>query len=85
MSCGLPVIGTDVVGINDVIHHGSTGLLCRRNKEHIADAMLHVVRRPRIAQKMGSDARKQVKETFSIEKSIEEELRIYDFIADSFS
>ena len=39
MACELPVIGTNVSGIRDVIQHGENGLLCTESEEGIAAAI----------------------------------------------
>lgn len=42
-SCGLPVVGTNVRGINDAVEHGLNGMLCDERAESIASAIMSVL------------------------------------------
>lgn len=39
MACGLPVIGTNVPGVRELIVHGKTGLLCSPDSDSIRNAI----------------------------------------------
>ena len=39
MSCGIPVIGTDVSGIRNLINHKKNGFLCGTDSESISKAI----------------------------------------------
>lgn len=74
MACGLPVIGTDVPGIREVIVHGETGILCGVSVNELRAAMLEVLGNREKARKMGERARKFVVDNFSLDKVVELEL-----------
>jgi len=53
MSCGLPVIGTDVDGIHDVIQHGETGWLCQPDPTSIRTAIECLLANPDLRSSLG--------------------------------
>ena len=65
MACGLPVIGTDVPGIREVIQHGVNGLLCEPNEYHIASAIVNLLSDLEVRRRLGHQARKDVLEKHS--------------------
>jgi len=56
---GLPVIGTTGCGAEDAIVHGVTGLLIPQEQiaERLPEAILHILRDPALAAKMGAAGR----------------------------
>ncbi len=57
MACRLPIIASDVPGINNMISDGVTGILVpARNEEKLADAVLSLIARPDKAAKMAASA-----------------------------
>jgi len=74
MSCGLPVIGTDIPGIRDVIQHGETGLLCSHEPDSIRESIQKIIDNPELATRLGQNARHYVMNNFSIERIVEIEL-----------
>ncbi len=67
MACGCACIGSDVVGVREVIEHGQTGLLVPEgDSQALADALMRLLEQPDWAQNMGKAARKQVKENFNL-------------------
>ncbi len=77
MAAGLPVVGSDVSGIRDVIHHGETGLLSGTSAEQLKAAITEVVDNPSLAQKLGHAARQHILESFTVEAVAKRELEIY--------
>jgi glycosyltransferase involved in cell wall biosynthesis len=66
MSAGLPVIGTDVGGIPDIIEDGENGLLVpERSPEAIRDAVLTIAGDERLRERLTSAASRDVRERFS--------------------
>ena len=66
MSAGLPVIGTDVGGIPDIIEDEKNGLLVpERSPEAIRDAVLSLAGDERLRVKLTSAATSDVRERFS--------------------
>jgi glycosyltransferase involved in cell wall biosynthesis len=77
MSCGLPVIGTDVPGIRELITHRETGYLCGTSAEALQDALGKVLSDARMRDVLGVNARQFVIDNFSLEKIVELELSVY--------
>lgn len=76
MACGLPVIGTNVPGIRDVIRHRETGFLCNTNPEDIRQAIKEVLGDPGLCIRMGSNARNFILENFALKRVKEMELKV---------
>ena len=74
MACGLPVVGTDVPGIRELIRHGETGYLCGTSPGEIRDAIKVVLDREDLRTLMGSNARNFVVEHFRLKRIVEMEL-----------
>lgn len=78
MACGLPVIGTDVPGIRDVLRHGETGWLCGTDSHSIRSAIMHLLQHPEVRHSLGSNARRYVTSCFSLERVLEMEMDLYN-------
>lgn len=74
MACGLPVIGTDVPGIRDLLRHGETGALCPPTPEGIREAVQTVLAVGALQARLGGQARQFVLEHFSLDRVVEQEL-----------
>lgn len=71
MACKKPVIGTNIGGIPNVIDNGENGLLVPpKNPKALAEAIIKILRNPKLAQKMGENGYEKVKENFTWEKQI---------------
>ncbi len=68
MACGLPVIGTDVPGIKTIIKDGVNGILCGTDSKSIAHALNKLKLNAGLKDKIACNARKYVKENYSLEK-----------------
>ncbi len=77
MSCGLPVIGTDVPGIREVIKHGETGYLCARGAQSIRQATQALLGDRGLRQRLGESARRYVLENLSLDRIVQIELDTY--------
>lgn len=60
MACGLPVIGTNVAGIREVIHDNENGILCEPHQESIHQALQTLLNDRASHQRLGSAARKTI-------------------------
>ena len=74
MACGLPVIGTNVVGINEVVKHKLNGYLCGISTGSIRKAIREMLRDKELRKKMGENARRTIVEEYSLEKLVKREL-----------
>ena len=77
MACGLPVLGTDVDGIREVIRHGENGILCDADPKSIREAIISVMEDKELKEKVGEKARKTVEQRFSLDKLTNKELELY--------
>ena len=58
MACGLPIITTNIPGINNIITHGENGLLTEKeNWEDLSSQINYLILNNTIAQKIGTNAR----------------------------
>jgi len=74
MACGLPVIGTDVPGIRDIITHRENGYLCGTSTEEIHSAIKEVLKDSKLCEYIGENARKYVVDNCSLERIAHMEL-----------
>lgn len=68
MACGLPVVGTDVVGINEVIEDGETGLLCDTEATAIHETVTKLMEDEVLREQLGTNARKEIVENYSLDE-----------------
>lgn len=69
MACAKPVIGCYGQGIDEIIHHGKTGILVQPNCEvELSDAMLMLLVDQDLRQKIGSAAHYLVAEHFTVQR-----------------
>jgi glycosyltransferase involved in cell wall biosynthesis len=67
MAMGCACIGTDVVGVREVIAHGQTGLLVPEgDAQALADAIAQLLAKPDWAEQLGLAARASVKAQFDM-------------------
>lgn len=76
MACGLPVIGTDVEGIREIIHHGKNGFLCGLEVESIKKTLTELMTSRIVKKKLGGNARKTIENYFSLESCLTKELTL---------
>jgi glycosyltransferase involved in cell wall biosynthesis len=66
MAAGVPVVGTDVAGIRDVVRHGETGLLVpARSPERLAEAIRQVVEDRELRARLAAGALEDVRRRFT--------------------
>lgn len=78
MSCGKAVIGTDVVGIREIIQDGINGILCGNNAHEISHAILRLMGDPLLREKLGNNAREYIVKYCGISKIVDMELVVYE-------
>ncbi len=60
MSCEMAVIGTDVIGINEIIINNYNGILINSNPAELRSAMIKLHKNPTLQNELGSNARKTI-------------------------
>lgn len=82
MACGIPVIGTDVTGINEVITHGETGLLCRTDVDSLRTTIRLLAADKQLQERLGKGAREFVVRNYALDMVAASELAIYSRLLD---
>jgi glycosyltransferase involved in cell wall biosynthesis len=73
MAVGVPIVGSDVMGINEVIENGSTGLLFPAgDEEKLAETVTMVLMDKGLSNRLSSAAREFVVTHFSLDDKVEE-------------
>lgn len=79
LALGVPVVGSAVGGLPEVIHDGATGLLVPpADPQALASAVLELLRNPDRARAMGMAGQREAGETFTIEAMVRGYLKVYD-------
>ncbi|SYZ74197.1 putative Glycosyl transferase family 1 [Candidatus Zixiibacteriota bacterium] len=79
LASGLPVIGSRIGGIPEIIIDGQTGILVEpENSEALAEAIMTLARDSKLRYRMGQAGRKFVTEKFHWDESLRLMLHIYD-------
>ncbi len=78
MAMGIPVIGSDVGGIPDLLRHGREGFLVPPgDPSALASAVRVIIDDPHLAAAMGRAGRKRVSGQFSARKMVQDIERVY--------
>jgi glycosyltransferase involved in cell wall biosynthesis len=78
MAHGLPVVGSDVGGIPEMIVHGETGLLVSpRDPKSLASALERLINCPQERRRLGEAGRRRCEMHFSIEAHVEKMIEQY--------
>jgi glycosyltransferase involved in cell wall biosynthesis len=79
MAAGVPVVGTKVEGLSEVIEDGVSGYLVQTgNWQALADALATLLRNPEQAKAIGQCGRKRAECLFSLERFRTSMIGIYD-------
>jgi Glycosyltransferase len=66
MACGLPVIGSDVGGIPDIIENGKTGILVKeKDVTGLAIVLSRLITSPDLHEKLATTSKKLIRQKFS--------------------
>lgn len=65
MGAGVPVVATNVGGLNDVVQHGVTGLLVPPSPQALADALMQLAGDPGLRTRLGAEGQRLAMATFS--------------------
>jgi N-acetyl-alpha-D-glucosaminyl L-malate synthase BshA len=78
MACGVPVIGSDIGGIKDIIIDGETGLLSKqKNSDSLAEKIIKLLSDEQLRKKVIENGFKLVKEKFTWEAISDRFMNIY--------
>lgn len=66
MACGVPVVGSDIPGVNEVVKHEENGFLVPpKNSEALANVILTLLNDENLRRKVGRDARQLMTEKYN--------------------
>ncbi len=75
---GLPTIGTDIIGVREVVVKDMTGYLYKpRDYIGLSELLIRLIENPDLVKNMGQNAHNFVSENFSLEKMVEGYLELY--------
>jgi len=78
MAAGLPVVGTDVGGMSEVVADGTTGLLAPvKDDSALAECILRLAVNPQLRRQMGDAGRSRAKQLFDEPRMCAEYKRLY--------
>jgi glycosyltransferase involved in cell wall biosynthesis len=77
MACGLPVVGTDVDGIRDLVRDGETGVLSGTSPSELRVSIERVLGDPALRERMGRAARDETAGV-SLERVVELEVEVLE-------
>lgn len=81
MSCGLPIVATDVRGNRDLISSGEDGILVpTRSPKEMADAISMLLDDEKMRRRLGKNARKTIEEHYTWDTVSNNILRCYESI-----
>ena len=79
MATGLAAVATDCGGIGEVVEHGVSGLLVSPGDPiELSEAVVRLLTEVELAYRMAVNGRKKVEEQFSLEKTCQSLLNIYE-------
>jgi glycosyltransferase involved in cell wall biosynthesis len=77
-AAGVPVAATPVGGIRETVVDGETGLLVPvGDAAALAAAVCRLLGDPELSARLAAEARRRVRERYSVERMVEETLRLY--------
>lgn len=76
MSCGLPCIGSDILGIRNDIHHMNNGYLCQTDYISISEAIERILSDNSLQKNLGINAREYILENYTLDRIVQLELGI---------
>ncbi|VVB89281.1 Trehalose synthase [uncultured archaeon] len=85
MACGIPVIGSNIGGITDIIRNKENGLLVEpENPKDIADKIIMLLSEEKLKQKFSKNGLETVKEKFSWDVVINRFVEVYNSLFISY-
>lgn len=81
MACGLPVLGTRVAGIQEIITDGENGLLCETHAVSIREGVQRLMADSALRQRLGLAARQYIEAHFALDRIVELEMNLLQRLA----
>ena len=82
MACGLPVVGSDVTGIRDIVRHGETGwLVTAGDAGALAVALGTLSDDPALRERLGRAGRTAVQQRYALPAVVEQEMAVLSEVA----
>ena len=78
MSCGMPIIGTNVPGLKNTIQNGSNGLLVESNEDAIKQGILKLLKDAPLRSFLGNEAREFIISNCSKEVVFQKDFELLD-------
>jgi glycosyltransferase involved in cell wall biosynthesis len=79
MSCGAPVLGTEIGAFKEIVEHGVSGwLVPPSSPEALAGAIRMLWNDPDLRQRLGEGGRRRIVEKFNWRKAAEETVAVYE-------
>ena len=78
MACGLPVIGANAPGINEIIIHGENGLLCGTSTEEIRSRIEELIVDTCLRAHLSANARENIVNKYSLDRIAQKELNLFE-------
>lgn len=81
MAAGLPIVATNVGGNSEAVVNGITGwLVPPKNPDAMAEKIVDLLHDPQKARSWGKQGRKRVNKKFTIERMVQEHIKLYEGI-----
>lgn len=81
MSCGIPVVATDVGGVSEALN-SDCGILCKpKDAQQIGESVIKLLKNNDLRQSMSKKARERVLNEFTVDKFINGYEKIYEQVA----
>jgi glycosyltransferase involved in cell wall biosynthesis len=78
MACKIPVIATDIVGVAREVKQNNCGIIVKpKDSQALAEAIIKLLKNPKLAKKMGENGRILVEEKWGWEKIAKKVEKIY--------
>lgn len=76
MACGLPVLGTRVPGIQEIIIDGENGVLCETSAVSLREGLQRLINDAPLRQRVGRAAREYVEAHFALDRVVDLEMAL---------